>query len=217
MCGRFSLLAIGEVLSSRFNIEINEPIQPRYNIAPGQDTIVILNESPDNITKARWGLVPSWAKDEKIGLKMINARAETLKEKPAYKGPFYKQRCLVLADSFYEWKKTPTGKIPYRISMKDEQPFALAGIYDKWDNIISFSIVTLEPNDIVKPVHDRMPAILKREHEQLWLKHPYEKLLYSYPSEEMKSYQISTLINSPANDNPDVIKPHQSTSLLDFA
>lgn len=214
MCGRFSLMTISKVLSDRFHVEIDEPLTPRYNIAPSQKTPVVLNESPSKITMVRWGLIPHWAKDEKIGYKMINARVETIAQKPSFKHPFQTQRCLVLADGFYEWKETPTGKLPYRVIMKNESPFAFAGIYDKWEHdgitMATFSIITVEPNELMRPLHNRMPAILKPEYEKYWLKKPLISVLKPYPSEEMKTYPLTTLVNNPRNDTKDVLKPKEN-------
>ena len=223
MCGRFSLITISEFLSNRFNVTIEEELVPRYNIAPSQNIPIITNVNPGKLIMARWGLVPHWAKDKSVGYSMINARAETLLEKSSYKMPFQRQRCLIPADGFYEWKKTDTKKVPYRITLKDQKVFAFAGIYDIWkteeEELLSCSIITTTPNRLVAQIHDRMPAILRQEHERLWLAEtPVARLsevaLVPYPPEQMKSEQISELINSPKNDSVEVIKPVKS--LLDF-
>ena len=147
---------------------------------------------------------------------MINARAETLLEKPSFRNAFKKQRCLVLADGFYEWKRTPDQKRPYRITMKNNDPFALAGIWDVWitpegEELRSFSIITTEPNDLMKDLHNRMPVILKRENEDRWLQDidPSEaqEMLEPYPGDDLQAYPVSTLINSPRNDTEAIIKP----------
>jgi len=220
MCGRFSLVTVSTVISDRFKVAIEEPMRPRYNIAPGQQVPVILNTDKEKIQMLRWGLIPHWAKDDKIGYKMINARAETLLERNSYKGPIKTKRCIIPADGFYEWKKTAAGRTPFRITLPDESLFAFAGIYDQWEDIYSFSIITVPPNDTVAPIHDRMPAILSPEHELMWLDETpaqvvIDKALKPYPG-EMKSYQISSLINSPSNNTPDVIKPDKTPTLLDF-
>jgi len=146
MCGRFSLITVGEFLSDRFKVEVDDRVQARYNIAPSTDIPIITNDDSSKITMARWGLVPTWAKDQSMGYKMINARAETVAEKSAYRVPFRKHRCLIPADGFYEWKKANGKKIPYRIIMKDKGLFAFAGLFDIWNHneieIISCTIIT---------------------------------------------------------------------------
>jgi len=215
MCGRFSLsTAEKQQIMNRFNLEeISIPLKPRYNIAPAQNIPIIRNDSPKTLNEAKWGLIPHWAKDEKIGYKMINARAETINEKPSYKQPFQKHRCLIIADSYYEWNKKGSTKTPYRIMMQDEDLFAFAGIFDIWNEKVTCSIVTTEPNKLMQEIHIRMPAILKKDKEQEWLSSSAEealKLLEPYPSKEMKMYQISTLVNSPKNDLLSVIKADKS-------
>lgn len=213
MCGRYSLVGVEKIVE-RFGVEGNG-LEPRYNIAPSQQAPVILSESPDELNFYRWGLVPHWAKDEKIGYRMINARSETLDEKPAFRTPFRNHRCLVPADSFYQWKQTPDGKIPYRIMRKDEMPFAFAGICDTWKgpqgDIKTFSIATVKSNPLIKDIHDRMPAMLLPEHERAWLERDNSEILKSmlqpYPEGKMKFYEISTLINSPKNNSEEVIQP----------
>jgi putative SOS response-associated peptidase YedK len=227
MCGRFSLYQISEFLT-RFNVELDEPLEPRYNIAPGQMSPIITNDEPSKVTFASWGLIPFWSKDPKIAFKTINAKAETLEEKPAYRTAFKRHRCLIPADGFYEWKSTDQGKTPYRITLIDNSLFSFAGIFDIWKNhegkeITSFSIITLPPNDLLVKIHDRMPAILRRENEKIWLQEEsaekLKEMLNPYPSSEMRAYEISKLVNSPSADTPDVIKPaggQRKSTLLDF-
>ena len=216
MCGRLSIATGSDILRVRVNVEITEDLQPRYNAAPTQYLPVILNEEPRSINFCRWGLIPYWAKEAKIGSRMINARAETLLEKPSFRNAFKKQRCLVLADGFYEWKKTPDEKRPYRITMKNNEPFALAGIWDAWrtpegEELRSFSIITTEPNDLMKDLHNRMPAILDKENEERWLQDidpsAAQDMLEPYPGDDLQAYPISTLVNSPRNDSEAIIKP----------
>jgi putative SOS response-associated peptidase YedK len=147
---------------------------------------------------------------------MINARAETLLQKPSFRTPFKKQRCLVLTDGFYEWKKTSDGKVPHRISMGDHEPFAFAGIWEVWrtpdgEDVKTFSIITTEPNQLMKPLHNRMPVIMKQENEGKWLQEidvsEAQKMLESYPVENLEAYPISTLVNSPRNNSEEIIKP----------
>jgi putative SOS response-associated peptidase YedK len=218
MCGRFSLISISEFLANRFNVAIEHEVVPRYNIAPGQDVSAILNESPSKLSSARWGLVPHWAKDEKSSFAMINARAENLMERPAFKMPFEKMRCLIPADGFYEWKKSGSMKIPFRIALKDKGVFAFAGIYDHWNQegkiLTTCSIITCEPNKVVEGLHDRMPVILRRDCEKKWLANiplsVLQALLVPYDALEMSSYRVSQLANSSENDSEEIIKPVKS-------
>ncbi len=217
MCGRFSLTSPWELLKERFVVDI--PVnnyRVRYNAAPGQNLWVIPEETPRDAQLFQWGLVPFWAKDPRIGNRLINARAETIAEKPAFRTPFKKHRCLVLADGFYEWDKKGARRVPYRVVMKDEHPFALAGICDYWkDNkgneLKSFSIITTDANRLIAKIHDRMPVILSRKDEKVWLDPDLDiiqalKMLRPYPAKEMKMYPVSTLVNNPKNDLPQVIK-----------
>jgi len=222
MCGRFSLITVGEFLSDRFKVEVDDRVQARYNIAPSTDIPIITNDESSKITMARWGLVPTWAKDQSIGYKMINARAETVAEKSAYRVPFRKHRCLIPADGFYEWKKANGKKIPYRIIMKDKDLFAFAGLFDIWHHneieIISCTIITTSPNKVVAPIHDRMPVILSRDNEMKWLAEENEtrlqEMLRPYPPDDMDSIRISEFINTPGNEGEEVVKPVKS--LLDY-
>ncbi|MCA9404365.1 MAG: SOS response-associated peptidase [Candidatus Omnitrophica bacterium] len=217
MCGRFAQTRTEkEKLLKRFRLKkIVDDLKPRFNIAPGQSVPVILNEHPDELVRARWGLVPFWAKDEKIGFKMINARAETIGEKPAFRKPIKSQRCLIIADGFYEWQKRDDGKHPHYIHRADGEPFAMAGIWDTWKNeekeLLTCSIITTGPNTVMEGIHHRMPVILSEEAEQQWLSdipvHEARRLLNPCPPEWLEAYEISTLVNSPANDTPAVIEP----------
>jgi putative SOS response-associated peptidase YedK len=206
-----------EMLRERFGVDIPEmQYHFRYNAAPGQDLWVIPEETPNQAQLFHWGLVPFWAKDPKIGNRLINARAETVAEKPAFRTPFKKHRCLVLADGFYEWDKKGPRKVPYRITLKDEKPFAFAGICDYWKDekgkeLKSFAIITTDANELISKIHDRMPVILSPEDEKVWLDPGLDiaeamKMLHPYPSEEVKMYPVSTLVNKPENDLPEVIK-----------
>ncbi len=201
----------------RFHVKsIDGDMLQCYNAAPSQNLPVITNAAPERIVHYRWGLIPFWAKDAKVGYKMINARRETLTEKETFRYALNKRRCLVLADSYYEWKKTDKIKIPYRILMKNGEPFAFAGLWETWtdnqDNETrSFTIITTDPNELSAKIHNRMPCILRKEDEQRWLNTslPTEKvvgLLKEYPAGEMKAYEVSTLVNSPNNNVPEVIK-----------
>jgi len=219
MCGRFSLQAISQVLANRFHVDCDLNLKPRYNISPTQEIPIITSETPNKIILARWGLIPSWSKDGKPGFSMINAKAETINEKPAWKRPFETRRCLIPADGFYEWKALPTGKQPYRIILKDESIFAFAGLYDIWNSpdgnqTVSCTIITTVPNTLMQPIHDRMPAILSRTNEQDWLRtqpaSTHLTLLKPYPAHEMHAYPISTLVNTPKNDTKEIIAPINS-------
>lgn len=218
MCGRFSVTVSEEALRRRFDVEFpSGSYEPRYNAAPSQYLWVVPQESPHMAFPYRWGLIPSWAKDKKTGNRLINARAETIARKPMFRASFRKHRCLVLADGFYEWNKKSSKRTPYRITLKDGEPFAFAGIYDIWRDesgkeVRSFSIITIESNGLIAKIHDRMPVILSKREERAWLnpdKDPndLEKLLHPMPEKEMKMWEISPLINRPSNDVPDVIKP----------
>lgn len=222
MCGRFSIFADPSRLAERFEVGLPaEGLRPRYNAAPTQALPVILNEGDRAIQLLRWGLVPFWAKDPSIGSQMINARAETLAEKPSFRNALKKRRCLVLADGFYEWKKTPTGKIPMRVALTSGDPFAFAGLWEIWDSpegdkLRTFTIVTTSPNELVEPIHNRMPVILRPEHEALWMDNHAEPaawldVLRPYPAELMRAYPISKRVNSVGNDDPDVVKPDEET------
>lgn len=215
MCGRFSQTKSKQEIKKRFNVKaVSDQVVPLFNIAPDVDVPVILNASPNEVTVARWGLVPSWAKEEKSPYSMINARAETLLEKPAYKRLVKNRRCLVIADSFYEWKKTDGKKQPYRIMLKDDELFAFAGLWDVWEKegkkITSCTIITTAPNKLVASIHDRMPVILDPAAEKDWLEgedpEKVLKLLAAYQANKMKSYAISTAVNNPSNNSEEIIK-----------
>lgn len=222
MCGRFTLSASFPEIIDRFAIEAaieEELYQLSYNIAPSHTVLSVINDGFRNrLGYLKWGLIPSWAKDEKIGFKLINARAETLAEKPSFREAYKKRRCLVIADSFYEWKKhDQKNKTPMRIKLKSDGLFAMAGLWERWKSpegktIYSCTVITTTPNDIVKDIHDRMPVILKREDEQTWLDpdvyNPQElnRLLTPLPEEFIEAYEVSNLVNSPKNNSPQLIQ-----------
>lgn len=217
MCGRFSFSPLSKIIEDRFDVKVDSTYRPRYNSAPSQNLAVISNRVPGVLSYYRWGLIPFWAKDPKIGYRMINAKGETILEKPSFKNPFRRKRCLVLSDGFFEWKKIgEKEKIPYRILMKDETLFSMAGIWDSWENpegetIDSFSIITTAPNELMKNIHDRMPVILDRDAERSWLAEtPVESLLpllRPFPADRMTAYPVSKLVNSPVNDRPEILAP----------
>ena len=232
MCGRTSLFVAISELEERFDATATNDFPPRYNIAPSDDLAVVTNEADDEIQPVRWGLVPSWADDPKIGARMINARAETVDEKNSFKYAYEKRRCLVLADGFYEWQKPNGGpKQPYRIYLEDDEPFAFAGLWERWTpddgnrkgndsnggsendsdggdgsaELTTCTIITTEPNDVVEPIHDRMPVVLAPDEEDDWLHEPSKALLDPYAGDDMRAYPISKRVNDPRNDSPDII------------
>ncbi|MFW9953946.1 MAG: SOS response-associated peptidase [Candidatus Thorarchaeota archaeon] len=226
MCGRFSLLTNVKAIIERFGIgEPEVRPQPRYNIAPAQMISVVVNGANRRLTSMKWGLVPSWARDEKIGQKLINARAETILAKPPFRVAIKKRRCFILADGFFEWQRIGKLKRPMYIRLKSREPFAFAGIYEIWKTpenrlIHSCAIITTTPNDILQPIHNRMPVILSRDNEKQWLDISIEKadeiveMLKPYPSSEMEAYEVSTFVNSPSNTGSECIRP-VSQSVLD--
>jgi putative SOS response-associated peptidase YedK len=229
MCGRFSFSPNEIIIEERFDIEIEEGLYTRrYNCAPSQNLAVISNKDPQKLSYYRWGLIPFWSKDASIGNKMINARAESILEKPSFKASFRQKRCLVLSDGFFEWKREIVGgqqsavsgqrleggSIPYRIVLKGWKLFSMAGIWDSWKGpggqpVYSFAIITTTPNELMQRIHDRMPVILPRRFEKEWLindnTNDLVKLLQPFPAEEMETYPVSRLVNSPMNDTPAVI------------
>lgn len=216
MCGRYSFALEDELIWERFRVRVRTAIyKARYNCAPGQDLAVISNEDLSLLSFFRWGLIPYWSKDPAIGNRLINAKAETITEKPSFRNAFRNRRCLVPGDGFYEWRKGKE-KTPYRLQMSDGSPFAMAGIWDRWvssdgEIIQSFAIITTRPNEKIAAIHDRMPVILPAEDESRWIGQNSEedllKLLKPYPAGKMITYPVSTLVNSPKNDSPEILKP----------
>src|SRR5271157_5522444 len=221
MCGRFVLMSPGKLLAERFDLEEVPDLKPRYNIAPTQMVAVVRLEKETGrrrLDLLRWGLIPFWSKDPSIGNRLINARAESAAEKPAFRSAFKSGRCLVPADGYYEWKKGKGGqKQPYLARNADGSPFAFAGLWEKWqapeDQIIaSCTILTTDANDLTQPIHDRMPVILKPEDYDLWLdpqvKAPnlLKPLLRPYPSEEMVAEPVSPKVNKATYDAPDCVE-----------
>ncbi|WP_242918036.1 SOS response-associated peptidase [Pontibacter liquoris] len=221
MCGRYSIISKnkeskGSVRAARLLKQAE--VDNRFNVAPSQLLPVITNEEPDKLQFFSWGLLPHWAKDKGYKLKTINARAETLTEKPLFRELINRKRCLAPADSFYEWRTSSAGKAPYRFLLKDEGLFCFAGLWDEWTDketgevINSYTLITTAANELMLPIHDRMPVLLHPEEESLWLSGELAdehllSLLHPYPSEEMKAYPVSHLVNSPANDSPQVLEP----------
>ena len=226
MCGRFTLRAPASVIAEHFALLEMPPFAPRFNIAPSQPVAVVRlapQEPPPGqrqLVWIRWGLIPGWAKDPAIGNRMINARAETVAEKPAYRAAMRRRRCLLPADGFFEWQKTGRAKQPYFIRLHDDRPFAFAGLWEAWEGpdhncVESCTLLTTEPNDLVRPIHNRMPVILDREDYERWLDPAVQNaaelapLLRSYPSDRMQADPVSTLVNSPTNDEPRCIEPQR--------
>lgn len=219
MCGRFTFLIDAKTLSERYQLVNPEEINtaPRYNVAPTQSIVTIVHDGEHyKAGELRWGLIPSFASDTKMGAKMINARAETIDEKPSFKRLLQRRRCVIAADSFYEWKKQEGSKTPYRIQVKGEDVIAMAGLWDRWqgedgEEIHSCTIITTEANEFMQTMHHRMPVILTKEAEKVWLDREVtdpEKLtpLLVPFAGEMTAYEIASTVNSPKNDHPAVIE-----------
>lgn len=217
MCGRFTLITDIKAIAQNFGVEATLNAMPRYNVAPTQNVVAILNEdSSPHLALLRWGLIPAWAKDESIGSRMINARAETLAEKPSFKNLLRSRRCLVVADGFYEWKAEGKSKTPMYITLADNKPFAFAGLWDHWkdaegEEVQSCTIITTEPNDLMASIHNRMPAILRPGAYEDWLNPQLRDTdvlshwLTPYPTELMKARPVSRLVNNPRNDSAELL------------
>ncbi|MFB6149164.1 MAG: SOS response-associated peptidase [Halobacteriales archaeon] len=220
MCGRISLAVPQSVLETRFDATATQPIHSRYNIAPGDDLAVVPNETSDSITFFEWGLLPNWV-DEPADFPMpINARAETITEKPTFREAFERRRCLVLADGFYEWGGDRGSKRPYRITLADGDPFAMAGLWERWQpptngnaehaTRTTVTVVTTDANDLVGEIHDRMPVILDPTEESQWLEatDPAARtaLLDPYPADGLELSAVSTAVNDPTNDDPSILE-----------
>ena len=221
MCGRYTLSTPTDLLSDLYEVETELEVQPRFNIAPTQESLVIRIDPESErrrLDLLRWGLIPFWAKDPAIGNRMINARSETVAEKPAFRVSWKKKRCLVMADGFYEWRAGDGPKQPFYFHRQDGYPLALAGLWDRWDKgaegpIETFTILTTGPDEIVAPVHKRMPVILEPETHQRWLDPSFDDLNWlasqmapASPS-ILESFPVTTYVNSPAHEGPDCIRP----------
>ena len=218
MCGRYTIIAKAEKIEKRFNVEVPESYAPRYNAAPTQILPVITNESPGGLSFFNWGLIPQWAKNKSISSKLINARSETLAEKASFKNALKQRRCLVISDSFYEWKRSSKkSKVPYRILLDTKELFAFAGLWEAYEDenqhmVHTFTIITTTANSLISKIHDRMPVILDSESEQAWLSSEVSpehhlSLLKPYPEQNMNHYTISPMVNNVNNDNPQLIIP----------
>ncbi len=221
MCGRFTLTVNPAELQDTFS-NYNFPVRfaPRFNIAPSQPVLAVPNDGNFTADFFVWGLIPMWAKDPSIGSRMINARGETLAEKPSFRGSYRHKRCLIIADGFYEWKAfgDRKNKTPYFIHMQDHQPFAMAGLWDSWESVDGSSIktctiITTGPNELMEMIHDRMPVILHPRDHARWLDaapqtpENLQPLIKPFPADAMSAYAVSTLVNKPANDMPELVVP----------
>ena len=221
MCGRFTLAIDKSELEAEFEgVQMPATHVARYNIAPSQPILAITNAEPTVAGFLMWGLIPAWAKEPSIGSRLINARGETLAEKPAFRSSYKYKRCIILADGFYEWRAMPGTrlKVPHYIRLASARPFGLAGLWSEWrsadgSEVRTCSIVTTAPNALMAPIHNRMPVILPREARAAWLDpspsapNQLEHLLMPYPAEEMVAFPVSTRVNLPANDDPGCIRP----------
>ncbi len=226
MCGRYLITTPVEAIRQIFKVDQRPNLAPRYNVAPTQAVPIIRRgDGGRELVTARWGLVPFWAKDLKIGARLINARAETIAAKPAFRTAFRRHRCLVLADGFYEWQKTDDGKQPYLIRVTGGTPFAFAGLWENWtdkgsgERIESCTIIVTEANALVAPIHDRMPVILPPESYDLWLDPSSSDgttLLKPFPAAAMEAFPVSTRVGNVKNDDPELIEPVATQSALDL-
>jgi putative SOS response-associated peptidase YedK len=219
MCGRFELHSAFEIIARLFSLTGSVLTMPTgYNISPGQNIAIVVNEDGTNrLSACHWGFAPPWGKELNDGYKMINARAETVSEKPSFRQAFSRHRCLVVADGFYEWKSEGGKKRPFYIHLRDGKPFGMAGLYNTWTSpegtqVCTTTIITTEANEVVRPIHDRMPVIMQPGEYDLWLApsvHEKDKLLpvlKPYPGKDLDLYEVSTKVNSPKNDSKENIE-----------
>ena len=217
MCGRYRLTR-ADRLAEKFEAELAEELQPRYNIAPTQvvSAVRVVEHGKRELVQLRWGLVPSWADDLKIGYKLINARAETVPAKPAFRSAFKKRRCLIVADGYYEWQKTGAKqKQPYWLHLRDRRPFAFAGLWEHWERdgkaVDSCTIITTQANEATRPIHDRMPVVLAPESYTTWLTAQDPEallpLLGPSPADWWTAHPVATLVNNPKNNVPECVAP----------
>ena len=221
MCGRYTITADARQLAFRFGAEVPAGgVAARYNAAPTQQLPMIVNAKPNAIQLLTWGLVPAWAREKTGGTGLINARLETAATRPSFREAWRQRRCLVLADGFYEWQRTARGKAPMRITLKSNEPFAFAGLWEEWrgsgDSALrTFTILTTTPNDLMAPIHKRMPVILRPEQEASWLDtdsdRDWQRALGPYPADLMTAYPVSSRVNAPRYDDPSLIEPLAAT------
>ncbi len=222
MCGRFTLTVDPAELREAFGeYTFPEQFAPRFNISPTQPVLAIPNDTRNKADFFSWGLIPSWSKDPTIASRLINARGETVAEKPSFRGGFKYKRCLIPADGFYEWKAQggEKTKVPYFIHMKDRHPFAFAGLWDEWHSpdggtlLRTCTIITIEPNELMAALHNRMPVILHQKDYAQWLDAAPQTpenllpLIKPFPADKMSAYPVSTLVNKPGNDRPECVVP----------
>jgi putative SOS response-associated peptidase YedK len=221
MCGRFALTVDPDDLRESFPEYSFPPVYaPRYNVAPTQPILVLPNDGTSQVDFFVWGLIPSWAKEPGIGSRLINARAETLAEKPAFRGAYRNHRCLIFSDGFFEWQTQAgsKGKVPHLIRLKSGRPFAFAGLWDRWSSpdgsvVKSATIITTTPNALMAKLHNRMPVILPSDAYAQWVDpsprpaSELQKWLVPYPADQMTAFPVSTLVNRPENDRPEVVLP----------
>jgi putative SOS response-associated peptidase YedK len=224
MCGRFTLRTPLHVLMRQFNLSSQTEWQLplRYNIAPTQDIAVIVEtDSVRTLEPMRWGLIPSWSKDPKPGPPLFNARSETAAEKPAFRSAMRHRRCLIPADGFYEWKNEGKQKLPFYIRRPDEQPFAFAGLWEQWHDLRSCTILTTTANELMKPLHDRMPVILSANDYSVWLDRDAQEpsqlnyLFEPVPSHELIAYLVNTVVNNARYDTPECVKSIHTDELFE--
>ena len=220
MCGRFTLRSSGESVAEAFDLPQVPDLLPRFNIAPGQ-SVAVVREMPQaqdrQLAYLRWGLIPAWADDPSIGDRLANTRSETAATKPSFRKAFRSRRCLVVADGFYEWQKINGHKQPYFVGLQSDRPFGMAGLWERWEKggepVESCTILTTDANELMQPIHERMPVIIPPEQYGLWLdprcqdSEKLAKLLRPYPSTHMLAYRVSTAVNNPKNDVVKCVAP----------
>ncbi|MBW4644097.1 MAG: SOS response-associated peptidase [Goleter apudmare HA4340-LM2] len=221
MCGRFTLKQPAAAIAQAFDVQLVPDLAAQYNIAPTQmvNTVLCHLESHQRqVQQLRWGLIPSWAKDPKIGAKLINARSETVTEKPSFRSAFKRRRCLIVADGFYEWQRQQGKKQPFYFHLQDSQPFGFAGLWEQWrspegQEIASCTILTTAANELLQPIHDRMPVIVAPTDYNLWLDpqvqtpETLQHILLPYPAQAMTAYPVSTLVNNSRHNTPECVLP----------
>ena len=228
MCGRYVVKSSKQELQRAFpGVELPDELEPRFNVAPTQPVLAITSDAPSQARWLRWGLIPHWAKDAKIASKMINARADSVAHKPAYRAAFERRRCAILADGFSEWQKPARGKTrqPWLFTRKGGEPFAFAGLWEIWrppeggEPVVSCTVITTDANELVRTVHDRMPAMLRPDQVASWLRTDAPEseslaLLAPVPADELDARPVSQAVNSAAHEGPELLAPQAQGSLL---
>lgn len=225
MCGRFTSFLSPEILENTFGVQAPPDISPRYNVAPTQQVWIIREAATGgrHLSSVRWGLVPHWAKDLSIGSRMINARCETVHEKPAFRQAIRSRRCIVPASGFFDWATTPTGKIPHYVTMRDGSPLAFAGIWESWktpegEPLETCAILTTAANNLIAPIHDRIPVILHPTEFDHWLDRSLnnpeklQRFYQPYPAELLQEWEVSTIVNNASHETPETIAPVKAQS-----